>query len=483
MSEHSEDGNERKRQELHTERLGTTDETGHRVYVHPEDVKGPWRDKRKIVYWFLILLYFTVPWIHFQGKQIILLDIANREFTFFGNTFFAHDAPFVFFVFVTIVLTFGFLTAEWGRIWCGWGCPQTVFIDAVYRPIERMIEGRSRARKNLDKAPWSFEKLWKRALKWFLFLIVSMHLSHTFLGYFIGARKLFWITMGAPSEHMTAFISMWVVTGIFLFDFGWFREQFCIIACPYGRFQSVMMDEHSLVVTYDPVRGEPRRNHGVVDRKDEGDCIDCQACVKVCPTGIDIRRGTQLECIACTNCIDACDEIMGKLGRDPGLIRYDSEIEMNGGKRNLFRFRPMLYAFLITVVLTVFGYSLNVRNHLRLQFIRDGKQPFYVVDKNGEQEIMNRYKASIYYNGPEEHKLFFVTKENFLPERLRIMPTGKVPHALEKGKKDIVRLQFRFKKDVLTDGKRTLKVQVYSGENLETAKFLREEEVKLLGPF
>lgn len=483
MSEHGEEGSNRKRRELHAEMLGTTDEAGHRVYIHPEDVRGPWRDRRKIVYWFLILLYFTLPWINWGGKQILLLDIANREFTFFGNTFFAHDAPFVFFIFVTIVLGFGFLTAEWGRVWCGWGCPQTVFIDAVYRPIERLIEGRSRARKNLDKAPWSFEKLWKRTLKWTLFLIISMHLSHTFLGYFIGTRKLFWITMGSPSEHWTAFITMWVVTAIFLFDFGWFREQFCLIACPYGRFQSVMMDEHSLVVTYDPVRGEPRRNHGVVDREKEGDCIDCQACVKVCPTGIDIRRGTQLECIACTNCIDACDEIMGKLGRDPGLIRYDSEIEMKGGKRNLFRFRPMLYAFLIAVVLTVFGYSLGKRNELRLQFIRSGSQPFNVVPtSNGGEEIINRYKVSIYYNGPEEHKLFFTTKEKFLPEKLKVV-TGQVPHLVHKGKKDEVQIFFRFQKDVLTEGTRNLKVQVYSGDHLESAKFLREEEVKLVGPY
>jgi cytochrome c oxidase accessory protein FixG len=482
----SEEDKGRVRQELHSERLGTTDAQGHRVYVHPEDVKGEWRDKRRIVYWFLILVYFFLPWVNWGGKQIILLDIANREFTFFGNTFFAHDGPLVFFIFVTFVLAFGFITAQWGRLWCGWGCPQTVFIDAVYRPIERMIEGRSRARKNLDKAPWSFEKLWKRTLKWSLYLLVSLHLSHTFLGYFVGARKLFWITLSPPTEHMTMFITMWVVTGIFIFDFGWFREQFCIIACPYGRFQSVMMDEHSLVIAYDESRGEPRRNLGVLPKEEEGDCIDCQHCVKVCPTGIDIRRGTQLECIACTNCIDACDEIMGKLGRPKGLIRYDSEVSLKGGERKFLRFRPFFYAFLIIVTLTVFSITLVKRGELRLQFLRasaENASPFQTIKRDtGEIEVVNHYKASIYYNGPEDYKLFFVPKDKFLPERLRIV-TRKVPHPIVKGSKYEINLFFRFQKSVLNNGRKTIKVQVYSGDNLETAKFLREEEVKLVGPF
>jgi len=472
----------RKRTELHTERLATTDQAGHRITVFPEDVKGPWRTYRNYVYWFLILIYFTLPWIYFQGKQIIKLDIVNREFIFFGTTFYSHDAPLIFFIFIIFVFVFGLITAQWGRVWCGWACPQTVFIDAVYRKIEVLIEGKARARRALERAPWTLDKLFKKTLKWSMYLIVSLHLSHTFLGYFVGTRELFMISLNPPAEHMTAFISMLVVTFIILFDFGWFREQFCIIACPYGRMQSVMMDENSLVVGYDVKRGEPRRNVAA-DRASEGDCIDCLHCVKVCPTGIDIRRGTQLECIACTNCIDACDEIMVKVSRPKGLIRYDSLAEMEGKKRKIWRVRPVLYGIAVIVAISGFGYGLYARNQLKVQFIRAGHTPFQEIKRKGEEiEIVNRYNVSVYYNGEENLKLFFKTEKNFLPERMRIV-TRSVPHIIEKGRKQKISIFFRFKKNILTNGRYPIKVNILSGENLETAKFLRQEEVGLVGPF
>jgi len=473
----------RKRTELHEERLGTTDKRGHRVDIFPEDVKGPWRTRRNYVYWFLIIIYFTLPWIYFKGKQIIQLDIVHREFTFFGTTFYSHDAPLIFFFFIIFVFAFGFITAQWGRVWCGWACPQTVFIDAVYRKIEEMIEGKARKRRALSRAPWNFEKIWKKSLKWALYLIISLHLSHTFLGYFIGTRELFMISLNPPMEHMTAFITMLVVTGIILFDFGWFREQFCIIACPYGRMQSVMMDVNSLVVAYDVKRGEPRRNVAP-DRASEGDCIDCLHCVKVCPTGIDIRRGTQqLECIACTNCIDACDEIMEKVGYPMGLIRMDSQAELDGKKRKTWRVRPFLYAGAVVLAIVGLTYGLYARNQLKVQFIRAGNTPFQEIKRaEGDSEIVNRYNVSIYYNGEKHLKLFFKPEKDFLPERMRIV-TRSVPHPIEKGKKQKISLFFRFKKDVLKDGKYPIKVNILSGDNLESAKFLRQEEVRLVGPF
>lgn len=466
---------------VHAERLATTDEQGHRVYIHPEDVKGKWRDRREIVYWFLLAIYFTLPWIHYGGKQIILLDLVNREFTLLGRTFFSHDGPLVFFIFFSFVLLFGFITAQWGRIWCGWACPQTVFIDMVYRRIEKLVEGKARQRRALDKSPMSLSKFFKKSLKWTLFLIVSLHLSHTFLGYFVGARKLFFITLSPPTEHMTLFIIMLVSTLILLFDFGWFREQFCIIACPYGRFQSVMMDEHSLVVAYDTKRGEPRRN--TVPREDEGDCIDCHHCVKVCPTGIDIRKGTQLECINCTMCIDACDEIMEKVDKPKGLIRYDSLAEIEGKERKSIRPRPVLYALALIGTLIVFGFALNSRNQLKVQFIRGGQSAFQDIKRaDGSREVVNHYKVSIYYNGEEDYKLFFVPKEKFREDRLRIV-SRKIPHPVTPGKRQTVDIFFRFQKSVLDHGRRIIKVHIYTGDNLETAKFLREEEVKLVGPF
>lgn len=462
--------------EVHAERLATTDEFGNRIYVHPEEVKGKWRDRRTMVYYALVAIYFILPWIHVSGKQIILLDILEREFTFFGSTFFSHDGPLVFFVFLGFVLTFGFITAQWGRIWCGWACPQTVFIDLVYRRIERMVEGNARARKRLETQALSLDKVIKKSFKWFMFLIVSVHLSHTFLGYFVGTRKLFLITINSPSEHWTLFIIMWSVSFLFLFDFGWFREQFCIVACPYGRIQSVIMDEASLVVAYDKERGEPRRT--TVPKEQEGDCIACDHCVKVCPTGIDIRKGTQLECISCTQCIDACDEIMTKMQRPTGLIRYDSLASMEGKKTNFFRVRPMFYAIALLVTALAFTYALNKRNSISLQFIRGSKSAYQSIKRDdGEQEIVNHYKVSVYYNGSENHNLLITPLEHFESDQLRIV-SQKMPFPVTPGKRQTIDIFFRFQKNILDNGRRTIRLQVKSDN-----KVLEEEEVKLVGPF
>lgn len=462
--------------DLHEERLGTTDEFGHRVYLHPEDVKGVWRNRRTIFYWFLIGLYLILPWIHFKGKQTILLDIPQREFTFFGMTFYAHDAPLFLLVLLAFVFTMGFITSIWGRVWCGWACPQTVFIDTIYRQIEKWVEGKSRQRQKLDSAPWSFEKVWKKTLKWFLFLIVSLHITHSFLGYFVGARKLFWITMSPPAEHMTLFIIMLVITGIFLFDFGWFREQFCIIACPYGRLQSVMMDEDSLVVAYDPIRGEPRR--GTVDRSQEGDCINCYHCVKACPTGIDIRRGTQLECIACTNCIDACDEIMLKVGKEPGLIRYDSENGLEGKERKVLKIRPLIYAVAIISVLSILGYSISQSGNLKATFIRGTGVPYRETNlDNGERMITNLYRVRTDFKNKEQLEVFMKVKTEGKEAPVELI-TPKNPFMLKGGKSQNSIIHFKFKPEILDKGSRTIVIQFLN----EDKKVILEKDVQLVGP-
>ncbi len=461
---------------VHAERLATLDEAGHRIYVHPEEVKGKWRDRRTLVFYALVSIYFVLPWIHFSGKQIILLDLAEREFTFFGTTFFSHDGPLVFFIFLSFVLAFGFITVKWGRIWCGWACPQTVFIDLVYRRIEKMIEGSARARKKLSAQPLNLNKFIKKSFKWFLFLLVSVHLSHTFLGYFVGTRKLFLVTIGNPTDHWTLFVIMWSVTLLFLFDFGWFREQFCIVACPYGKIQSVVMDEASLVVAYDVSRGEPRRK--TVPSDQEGECISCDHCVKVCPTGIDIRKGTQLECISCTQCIDACDEIMTKMERPLGLIRYDSLSNMEGKKVSSFAAKPMFYAVALLVTFLAFGYALNKRNSISLQFIRGSKSAYQEIKRaDGSREIVNHYKVSVYYNGDMDHNLTISTLENFKPEELRIV-SQKMPFPVSPGKRQTVDIFIRFHKSILDHGRKTIKLQIKSDEQI-----LEEEEVKLVGPF
>ena len=270
--------------ELDSERLATTDETGRRVYLYPEDVEGRWKNRRTIFYWFLIVLYLVLPWIYIKGKPALMLNIFTREFSFMGFTLHGVEPILLFLVVISGLFFIAFLTSIFGRVWCGWGCPQTVFIQTIFSKIESLIEGGARARKALDEAPWTAGKILKRSLKWICFTIVSLHIAHTFIGYIVGPRELLAISLHNPTQNLGLFITVMVVSGIFLFDFGWFREQFCIIACPYGRMQSVMMDENSLVVAYDKKRGEPRR--GLVPHEQEGDCINCYACVKVCPTGI-----------------------------------------------------------------------------------------------------------------------------------------------------------------------------------------------------
>jgi cytochrome c oxidase accessory protein FixG len=390
--------------ELDESRLGTTDETGKRIFPIPELVKGVWYKRRIILMWALILFYLILPWIYVDGKQWVLLDISRREFTLFGGLFYAHDGPLLVFIGLSLAFVIGFVTSVWGRVWCGWACPQTVFIEALFRPIEKFILGTSRTRKQLRDAPWTINKIIKLASLWSVFLVASLHIVHSFLGYFIGTRKLVMISLNPPQEHLTLFFTMLFLTALVLYDFGWFREQFCIIACPYGRFQSVLMDENSLLVGYDYKRGEPRREIGVVAPSQEGDCIDCHKCVKVCPTSIDIRRGTQLECIACTQCIDACDEIMTKLNRPTGLIRYSTEnlLQQSSKARSPFKgARPYIYLGALVILLSFFGATISRRQGLSTQIVRGSAVAF---NRISDTKVSNHFKLKYTNNSGRELK-------------------------------------------------------------------------------
>jgi cytochrome c oxidase accessory protein FixG len=362
---------------LDPNRLSMLDQHGHRKFIIPAEVRGryvSWKIKVQVV---LMLLFLLLPWVHIGGDQAILLDIPGRHFIFFGLHLDAHDAPLMFLIVLAFISGLALVTALWGRVWCGWACPQTVFIERVYRQIEIWVEGSYIERRRLLTAPWSWGKLRRQSLKWALYVLVSSLIAHSFLAYWTGSHELLAMMQRPPSQNWTYFLWVSAITGILLFNFAWFREQFCLIVCPYGKFQSTLLDSHSITVMYDEKRGEPRKS-ATVDKSRQGDCVSCQRCVQVCPTGIDIRNGIQMECIGCTACMDACDEIMTKVKKPTGLIRYKA---LTDKKIQWLRGRVLSYAALFIGSWVVLSAVLILRTDLRIEILRGKDTPFVVVDR------------------------------------------------------------------------------------------------------
>ncbi|MBL7664515.1 MAG: cytochrome c oxidase accessory protein CcoG [Bacteriovoracaceae bacterium] len=454
--------------ELDPERLATTDVDGNRVYLHPQEINGKWQKRRSVFFWFLIGIYLVLPWINIKGKPALQIDIFHREFTFLGETLYGMEPVLMFLAAACLLFMMAFITSVYGRVWCGWACPQTVFIQALFLKIETFIEGTPKQQRELDASSWNAHKIFKRGLKWFLFVLLSLHIAHTFIGYLLGPRELLLKTMGSPLENWGLFLTTMTVTGIFLFDFGWFREQFCIIMCPYGRIQSVMMDENSLVVAYDAKRGEPR--FGSSEKGAQGDCVNCYLCVKVCPTGIDIRRGTQLECIHCTRCIDACDNVMDKIKKPRGLIKYNSESKE---QHKVFTPRSRIYFSISLILLTAFIYFLHSSTKLKLVFLR-AKLPYSMTQ---EGKIMNQFQLKLSHQGREHLSVDLKIQEPELANKIEII-TPKQPVELDKAEKKIV-VFFRFHSDLLNAGKFKATVQAIDHKS---QLVFSEKEVTLVGP-
>ncbi len=341
---------------------GSLNADGSRSFVYPADVSGRFVTLRRVVFYALIALWAALPWIPVSGHPAIFVDVEHRKFFLFGSTFNSQDIWLMFFIITGTAFTLLYATAVAGRVWCGWACPQTVFLEGLYRPIERLTEGPREKRIKLDKAPWGLEKLLRRTVKHLLFLATSIFVAHVFVGYFVSLPRLWEMMRGNPGAHPEAFAWAASVTLILHGNFAWFREQLCLIICPYGRLQSVLVDTDSITIGYDELRGEPRGKAGT---EGAGDCVDCKRCIVVCPTAIDIRHGMQLDCIGCTQCIDACDEVMDKIGRPRGLVRYDS---LNGlaGKPKRF-LRPRLYLYTALLVVGVVVATLAFRRHTEFE--------------------------------------------------------------------------------------------------------------------
>jgi len=355
--------------------LSSINPDGSRNPIHPARVRGRFQVIKNAIWTVLIAIYLVLPWVHVGGAPAVLIDIQKRHFYLFGNTFNAQDFWLAFFFLTGIGFTLIVLSALWGRLWCGYGCPQTVFLEGVFRRIESWIEGTPRKRRELDRAPWTASKVLKRSTKYLVFLAISLVLSHTFLGYFVPIEEVLAAVTGPPTENWVAFLFVAAFTAAIFVNFTWFREQLCIVICPYGRLQGVLYDPHTINVGYDRIRGEPR---GKVGAEGAGDCIDCFRCVAVCPTGIDIRNGTQLECVGCANCIDACDEVMDRVGRPRGLVRYDSQAGLEGHTRRFLRPRLALYVVLLAVGTVVFSFAASSRTPFEANLLRLDTSPYTI---------------------------------------------------------------------------------------------------------
>ena len=381
---------------------GSIQSDGHRKRIVPADVHGRFDSARKVVFVFLIALWIALPWIRIGGAPAVFLDDDARRFFLFGATFNAQDTWLLFFLLSGVGFGLVYVTALLGRAWCGWACPQTVFLEGVYRRIERLIEGPREKHLRRDAGALTFGRALRKIVKHAAFVLASVAIAHIVLAYFVSLPRAFAMVRGSPGAHPEAFVWVLAISGLFYGNFAWFREQFCVLLCPYGRLQSVLLDEDSLVVGYDAKRGEPRGKKGKV----EGACVDCNRCVAVCPTGIDIRDGLQLDCNACSACIDACDDVMIKVGRVPGLIRYDSPAGLAGGARRVFRPRLVLYTVLLVAGAVVAFFATRTRTDFEVTASRLRGAP-YTIDAGALQNAFDLHLV----NKRGERQVFLVSVE------------------------------------------------------------------------
>ncbi|MES2852320.1 MAG: cytochrome c oxidase accessory protein CcoG [Bacteroidota bacterium] len=449
--------------------IGTIDEEGNRKFIFPKKPSGKFYDYRKWVSYFLLIVLVANPFMKINGNQFMMFNILERRFNIFGFPFWPQDIYlFVLFMIIGVVFVILF-TVIYGRIFCGWICPQTIFLEMVFRRIEYWIEGDRGAQIRLEKQEWNAEKIRKKAFKWTIFLIISFFIANVFLAYLISSDKLLLMIEEGPENHLSTLVSLLIFTGVFYFIFAWFREQVCIIACPYGRLQGVLLDDKSINVAYDFVRGEKEVGRAKFNKKEDrgvtgkGDCIDCKQCVNVCPTGIDIRNGTQMECINCTACIDECDTIMDSVGLPKGLIRYASEDEIE--KKVTFKFTPRMkgYSAVLFILTGILIGLLFLRSDVEASILR---LPGQLFEHKGEN-ISNIYTFKIINKtNTDFNDIHF--KLVGIKGTLKVV--GKQDLKVPKQGMNGGTLFVEINQNLLDSDKTKLKIEVYNGdEKIETA--------------
>jgi cytochrome c oxidase accessory protein FixG len=375
--------------------LTTVSKEGRRVWVYPKKPGGKLYNYRSAIAMLLLAFLFATPFIKYKSDPLILLNVIDRQFIIFGLIFWPQDFYLVVLSLIALVVFIILFTVIYGRLFCGWVCPQTIFMEFLFRQIEYLIEGDYHKQKKLDRQNWNLEKILKKSLKQTIFFGIAFLIANIFLAYLVGVDSLKLLVTEGPVEHSAGFIAIVLFSGVFYFIFAFFREQVCIIACPYGRLQGVLLDVKSIVVAYDYKRGEPKGKYNPLEDRSQttkGDCIDCSSCVVVCPTNIDIRNGTQLECINCTACIDACNAIMQRVHLPKGLIRYDSEEGIATGKRSQLTPRSIAYSVALFILLSVFAILMLLRTDFEVSIFR---QPGTLFQNYGDESYSNIYQVDV----------------------------------------------------------------------------------------
>lgn len=455
--------------------VGTMEQSGKRKWIFPKKPAGRYTNYRTIVSIFLLALFFALPFLKINGNPVLLLNILDRQFFIAGQPFYPQDFFILALGAITSIVFIILFTVVFGRIFCGWICPQTIFLEMIFRKVDYLIEGDRNKQMKLDRQEWNAEKIWKRSLKYFVFLVISLIITHWMYMYIVGYNEVFQIMKQGPFENFSNFLVMIIFTASFYFTFAWFREQVCTLVCPYGRLQGVLIDKQTINVYYDFKRGENRSKwRKGEDRAAEGkgDCIDCNQCVVVCPTGIDIRDGQQLECVNCTACIDACDEVMVKVGLPKGLIRYATEDEIE--KQEPFKFTNRMKAYSAVLILMVgfLGFLLSNRGEMEAKFIKPAGLTYFLRDGN----ITNIYNYTFLNKSTKDQ---FVTIKIIEPDHGKISLSGEEKILLKKDKitKGTVNISFPEKEIKLS--KQKVKIGVYNPQG----ELLDSFDTSFEGPF
>ncbi|MCP9766816.1 cytochrome c oxidase accessory protein CcoG [Lacihabitans sp. LS3-19] len=440
--------------------LATVDKEGKRIWLYPKMPKGPFFNKRVLATIAFLIIFLSGPFIKINGLPLLMMNVFERKFVIFGQLFLPQDFIIFGLGMISFVVFIILFTVTYGRIWCGWLCPQTVFMEMIFRPIEVWLEGEGRTQKKFDESPMNFNKAWRKTVKHIIYITFSIVIAHFTMAYLVGLEKVKEIITRPPSENLSGFIGLVVFTGLFYFVFAKLREQVCIAICPYGRLQGVLVTKDTMTIIYDDVRGEPR---GRISKKAEptetpkGDCVDCGLCVQVCPTGIDIRNGIQLECVNCTACIDVCDEVMEKVGKPKGLIRYASVETIKKGIPFKFTVRTFAYSMVLVALISVIGVLLLNRTSVETTLMR---VPGQLYQEKGDK-ITNLYNAQMVNKSNEIKTLTLGINEPDAEIKI-VGPNTNIQ--IKPGLKTEVVFFVEFPKDKITKRKTPIKVQIYENK-------------------